>query len=320
VDIHQIANPHRRSVLQVRLFVALVVCLVAGTAIDCRARYLGGSYERELMYADVVVHGVIDSISTGYVPEKTYWPGMLKPDEPMATTTISLRVMDVLRGRNDWTRLETVAPGAFPPGVVDTSNVIRHIYGFRFNFEVGTEVIYCLWYKPLAGGTYFVPANEGRFRKIDGSWRSEVDPDARLSLREIRGIVARADPARLQKEADLIVQGNVLDIARDTEDRWAPMKEIITMRVEKVWKGNPAGETVEFRFQRRGGPRMVPCPRLSKGDEYLVYLKNDGETLTAFAGVNGMLQVEGDELIRDNGVLYEISRSRLVKILRRRGR
>jgi len=56
------------------------------------------------------------------------------------------------------------------------------------------------------------------------------------------------------------------------------------------------------------------------GTARLVYLKRDGETLTAFAGVNGMLRVEGDELIRDNGVPYEVSRDSLMKVLAKANR
>jgi hypothetical protein len=98
------------------------------------------------------------------------------------------------------------------------------------------------------------------------------------------------------------------------------MKYSITwiVDVESVLKGTYAQKEIEFSMLVEGAPPnwSVPVPlAASKGERWIVFLKEEEGQLVPFAGLNGMLRVDGSQLIYDSAVDYGMTRKQLMAVV-----
>ncbi len=91
------------------------------------------------------------------------------------------------------------------------------------------------------------------------------------------------------------------------------------MKVTDVLNGSYSGDVIEFHMVTKGAfpDWAVPVPRsASPGETWIVFLRERQSGFIPFAGLNGMLKVEGEKLIYDNAVDHRLTRSQVTSIVR----
>lgn len=297
-----------------RYILAFVLCILA-TQVDVAQSQYPDIADGQLLYADVIVRGVIDSIKTVYTKDEDYFPESPRPKWPLATTLLKLRIDEVLRGRLEEDTITVAAPGRFPPGTPDTSGAAHMFTNHSFGFVAGEEVVYCLWHNPLRPTEWLVPPDQGRFVHTGDQWVEQL-LRSKYSIEKIRRIVADGSASYVSEQADLIVSGRVLDVQDGERIKSPEMRETIRMTVDKVWKGSWAQNEIEFTFSKYGPiPERIPTPDVYGGERWLMFLRSVDGKLQPFAGLNGMLRMKDTVLMRNRFVPYEVSGKELEGII-----
>lgn len=269
-----------------------------------------GSGEKQLTYGDVIVRGTIRNVETTYAKEADYFLEPDRPGWPLAVTFIGIDVVEVLRGPADLTYVTAAAPGGFPPGVPDTSGAIHSMYGYGFQFTQGQDVVYCLWHDRLDPTSYRVPPDEGRFVRMGDRWINQAT-NSSYDLATIRRIVRQGQASELRAQSDVVVIGSVVTVSCTDRVEYGPVTQHVRITIDELLKGTYSNDSLTFSFTKIGGPDTAPTPDISVGEQWVIFLRRDDGVFRPVGGLNGMLQVAGDKLLRNNHVTYELNKKQL---------
>ncbi|MEJ2719790.1 MAG: hypothetical protein P8181_01435 [bacterium] len=331
-------DAHVRTVTVWKTSAAIILgaIMLMGLNTRCTASEIQFTPKGSILYGDLVVRGVITDLVPEIVSEDNYIQDTPTPEEGFPITNVDLDVLEVIKGYWPDQRLRAIVLGGYPDGVPNDSGIIVDIlgkgYGYSYNYNVGDEVILVLNYRrAMKGGSFVVAQDEGRYIKSGDEWVNQGTKDTTISLEEIRDLARSTLPQNLFEKADVVALGTVEDASLDTE-RYSEVSPItnlrrndiqwITLRVSQLFKGKPEGPTIRFEMVVRGGDNLSwyrPVPTIREGEEWLCFLKIGPDGLFPFAGVNGLLKMDGDVVWRDNYIKCKYSRSELLNLLPRQG-
>jgi hypothetical protein len=285
--------------------------------------------KERILYSDLVVRGVITDIETGLVTMDNWLSATHRPDRRLPITKVELDIKEVIKGYWQEQRLTFVSPGGYPPdsGDRDDIRVDIHIdtdrFKYSYNYTVGEEIIVALRYSPrMVGGSYMVGSDEGRYIKRNGEWVNQGTNEASISIKEMRELARSVEPVSLVSDADVVVSGIVREVSIDTLGRFTEIQRIL-LSVDRIWKGTGMSDKVEFAMVIKRGKGLPwyrgPVPAIGIGEEWVCFLKNGPCGLFPFAGMNSLLQLVGDEVVRNKSVRCSYSRSDLLTILKESG-
>jgi hypothetical protein len=287
-------------------FVLLVVAAIAWSSVassqdEPKATDL--RLENSFIYADLMVEGVVEKITTVTVPPGDYAPG--SPGLNMPVAIILFRVNRVLLGYPQPERIEIVARKWGSPS------------HYCFDLQEGDRYILNLHYgdtgKLFEPGRYFTRDDSERFLVKNSEWIQgrKDQPLARGELKTLYDAIQKAAEERslevLTHRADLIVRGRVVEIA-NPHDLTATGQEKniqkVRLVVDSTMKGKVKDYSIIISMINVGLYEPSWRTRVSDmhiGEEWIAFLKYAEEPgYYPFAGVNGLFMIKGDKLIRNN--------------------
>jgi hypothetical protein len=298
----------------VRCGAAALVLVVIGfpTSGLTLEEYDRGMLRKDVLYSELVVHGVIVSLGSEMVPYDSLFV-IKKPGREFPVTVIGVRIQEVLKGAWPDGEIRAVLTGDPKVGGV-------HM-GVSYDYEVGEEVILCLHYEEkIMGGVYRLWGDAGSFVMRGGEWMTRGDDPKVLCWSSIIEQACATDPARMVADADAVVLGTVETIKRQKvgSASMSGTADCAAVRVKEAWKGASTGQAILVRAIRHGTNLSwyAPVPSLAAGESYLMFLKRDDVGFYPFVGFNGFLKVEGEQLIMNGHVTYSIPTSRMRNTIR----
>jgi hypothetical protein len=269
------------------------------------------SYRDEMLYTDLVVRGIVQKTEGMRVPVQDYMPGDPRPDVTIPVSVVTLQVLEVLKGHHKGAMLTFVVPGGEPGSPVGLADL-------SYDLAPGEEEVFSLvFWKPMRGGSYMLRSDLGRWDRSAGKWVNREDAAVSVSKDEINAMVEPGQPAEMFRNADLVVVGTIEGI--HPEKRGAATVETVSVRVVESWKGE-AGGTVDFQAVSKGGFDLAwwrPVPKLSRGEQWVFFLKKLDGGYFPFAGTNGLLRVVDGRLLQNNAIDYGVSKEELKQRLER---
>jgi len=191
------------------------------------------------------------------------------------------------------------------------------------NLEKGQHVIMCCYWVPTLG-MFSVPADRSVFLRDGDHWtgiRHAIGADP-VSTNEatINTLVEESSMAVVTDKADVIVLGNVASVT-DTvvvSGGHEYRADKVILNVVQSIKGDARSAEATF-FVARDAERpswfTVAPAEIRKGETWLVFLGRAGEILYPAAGVNGLLQIRGQDVFFDRAVKCPFSRTKLIGIV-----
>jgi len=252
-----------------------------------------------LLYAPLIVRGVVESYTRGSVPFHEWGGEELSAeirDRPFPIRIARVRILEVMKGGYRGQSIEI--------GVIRTA-------GDMVELIEGENYILCLWYRDeLRGGSYYLSSARSVFLYSGGGWihcsdGTIFEPDA------IRSLLKTTTIPYLAAHADLVAVGDIRAIEMTTltgpNGERAKVREC-TMTVSSVLKGEVVGRTVTFKMIIKGQyspPWRTRVPwAMNVGETWYVFLKKGEVGYYPVGGANGLLKVEGRHLIYDNAVPF----------------
>jgi hypothetical protein len=177
------------------------------------------------------------------------------------------------------------------------------------------RMILCGYWVPRLG-MYHIPrdgvlvARGDRWIKLGGPVGL---PEISISNLDLIALIHSTRVEEITHRADIVAIGWVMDVTRgsvgtgeNTIDVWK-----VNLSVDNVLKGELARHSVEFCAQRGGFPTaewLAPVPYFQIGETWFVFLaRHDDGFWYPVDGVNGVLQVHGQELLYDGKADYPYS-------------
>jgi len=182
---------------------------------------------------------------------------------------------------------------------------------------IGKRVILCGQWKPKLGN-YFVSKEWGGYvRTIDG-WLS-LDARETLSDEAVASAIKSVSIQELTQRSDIVAIGRVeelVDSAWTSSSGSRIQARIVHLRVQQVLKGNYRSVRISFLTIVSGLDTpawRTPIPvQIAVGETWFVFLNDEGRFYRPVDGLNGLLLVDGDEVLYDRLVRCRLSKSRLV--------
>lgn len=299
----------RRSFSRLVLLSALLVMLVG---FEGSASGSGDwDYKDELVYSDLVVVGIIRDLTPELVPVQEFMPGDPRENVSFRITTARLEIGEVLRGSFEKRTMSVVIPGGHPGDRVGLAHL-------SYNYEIGDTVILSLmFWEFMKGGSFILRSDKGRYLKQGDRWVNQAQENISLTMKDVRMVVRAAHPTMLLEKADVVGIGRVSSIESVEMD--GVEVDRITVQLSTTWKGGLEGKRLTFRIARRGGLALDwwrPVPEVvAIGEEWIIFLKKDSKGYYPFAGTNGLLKVEGQDLILNDRVRHEMSKADFVSLI-----
>jgi hypothetical protein len=188
------------------------------------------------------------------------------------------------------------------------------------SLELGQSAVLGTHYN-RAYGKYILRGPEGLYVQDNRDWICQADQSA-ISFDEI---VARVESARLEHvagDAEVIVLAEVLSkevVARELK-AGRGIFEDYRMKVRSVYKGDVNESVITISVLKTGDfvPEWrVPAPvKMAVGDVWYVFLQAREFGYYPFAGCNGLLKVDGENIIYDHRIPYYWSKAAVEDYLR----
>lgn len=179
--------------------------------------------------------------------------------------------------------------------------------------EPGTKAILATYLNPYMG-QYYIRGLSGVFIESNSQYVRQADL-VNSSEQYISETIESTKLDVVSSAADVIAFGRIVGEDRVTK-RSGERLEIFrkyTLMVESVLKGKVQDEQISFLVQNygtRGSTNSFPIPmRIDRGDELYAFLKLGEHGLYAFAGCNGLFEVDGTVLYYDKVIPYHLNRN-----------
>ena len=256
-----------------------------------------------LLYYDLVVRGTIVEVEDFEVTEADLW---MDPPEIAEITgnnvkmasRVKLEVLEVMRG----------------PNVGQMTDIIVPTYRPQYNtrYEQGDELILCANYHPGIG-SYFLKSTYGKYIYKNQKWLCEGNARGNryFTDSEIRQQIMSMSLDNVITEAELIIDGTIESIETGWfESPSGSGADMVTLgiRVQHIHKGQYSDPKITVVMLTAGiylpeWRKHVPRG-YAEGQEWLLFLRNGPLGWYPFAGTNGLLRVETNQLIYDERVLF----------------
>ncbi len=287
------------------------LCIVFGAAIVPLQTY-GDTYVSELslrtsdplLYAHVVIQCTVKNLATREVTLDE----LGVRDMPGVTTLVKEAGIDEIK----------VLRGTYQ----DSSIIIdlNSLMSIEPNTLIGKRVILCANWKPQLG-QYVVGSSRSVFVQSGAAWR-RLYREGTLSQLRLDELLQSVRPDNIATEAEIALVGRVLSAEKsrvELESGGSAKVWTITLQVQESLKGDIPTKEISFIIPRGD---YVPEWRgddpgkFVAGEPWLVFLvKKDGFLVPMF-GKNGLLLVDGDNLLYDRTVRYPLSLSKFESIAR----
>ncbi len=280
---------------------------VTGTA-RSSTRASGLSYYDPLLYTQLIVRGTIEDTQLEDI-RRGDWGSTPRGLEDGRRTirVLRFRIREVLKGVFNQNHISV----AMSLGGLDTGSLM-----------VGDERILCLHFKKsLKGGSYFLRSGGGIFApSTGGRWIRQRGAEA-FSLSELRARIGTGKMEHVVREAEIIAVGTIK--SRNMSPMTSPNNERLdvieyTLQIEQLLKGN-VRDQVTFKTIEKGlySPdwRVFVPAGMKPGERWYVFLKKGTVGYYPFAGTNGLLKIEGQNLIYNNQMEYHYKKGELDKLI-----
>jgi hypothetical protein len=251
---------------------------------------------KDYFYADIVVKGVVEEITYLKVPAEEYFTNTgYFEGATFNLAEISFRVQKVLIGEYEQEYITL-------SGFTKSSD-------YTFDLEVGDNYILSARYSSrnegyFKGGKYLLRGDSTRFLIRGDKWyRGTKDNplasgDVRNLLHEISKLENERSLPEISKEAELVVRGDVTPKGEENN------RQIVSLRIIEILKGDYEGENILVTISGNGSFSSSwrnYIPEIEENEEWIMFLKSNSEVgYYPFAGVNGMFQIVGDLVYRNN--------------------
>ena len=265
----------------------------------------------DLMRADIIVHGTVESVENQMVPASEYDPEWSMGGY-FSIAYVNLHIEDVLLG--------TVGDGETMTFLVNQGQ--SDIEG---RYSAGDDVVMALMYDPsFRGGAFELRSGHGHLIRCELGWMTQTGKV--LSGEELRSLAYRASLEGVASASTCIIVGDVIstkkqELRNPNDARRYGRVWLVELAPERWIKGqNPSSGNVVFMSFIGGsyrpdwagaGPREV-----STGQKYCAFLHNvDGE-LVVTGGVSGLLRVQPDGTLVRNDIALKKDTADLARIAR----
>lgn len=276
-----------------------------------------GNAERcdPLLTTHLVVRGTVTNVTQQLVTLAEW--GLVPPNDRVAdvkihVVLIHVSVADVLKGK--WTEREIVFRVRDQPSLL----------------KPGNDYIICaLWKKLKTGGVYVTEPALGWYSKNADKWVDcksvEGSQPEEFSGDEIVSRIRAVDVDHVTASADVIARGVIVK-------RWVSNFELdghagrllnFEMQTNEILKGHANGGVVRFVVPDPGAEfvpswyRCIPTG-VAVGQQWFVFLREGQLGLYPFAGLNGLLRVDGNDLIYDMTVKHPLGVDKFDQLVRKR--
>ncbi len=293
-----------------RTVVVVTVLAFAFCAHHVSAEQPPPQYWDPLLWAHLIVRGVVEEVTWKIMPASEWLPASSLPEgKSFAVGLARVRIADVLKGK---------APGP----VLDVWALDDDL---RSLLDKGQQVVVCCYFNPqFHHGIYLVYGSYDFYALQGGRWIRGVrvmsgvlppPPGEKLatstlstdfSLAEIMDRVRQTEAPALARAADCVAIG-VVSAVGDTivEGQSA---NVVSLATESTLKGPPTVNGLTFVMTTNGrsfGTWASYLPWVpTRGQRLFVFLKRGSVGLYAFAGINSVLQLDGDRVVVDRVAQY----------------
>jgi hypothetical protein len=256
-----------------------------------------------LLYAHVVIEGTVRDIANREVRMDELGITDL-PGVGTVMKEVKLEGLTVLRGLFD------------SPSILIDLNAFDD---FSPETLLGKRIILCgNWKQGLA--RYVVASSRSILIKTESGYvrerGSEVITDIALAT-----LLESAKPESITREADLVMIGRVVGSEKaqvDFESGQRTKVWKVNLDLERTLKGKAPGGRVSFVIIR--GDYTPPwrgktLSTFNPGERWLIFLAERDGLLVPVLGNNGVLLIDGENLIYDRAVRYPLSRSRVESVV-----
>jgi hypothetical protein len=295
-------------------FVVMVLLLSLSGSPACGSQSIGGSYRYydPLLWAHLIVTGEVLAVTTSQSTTEAWGMTVSGGPTPIGIETVRIRVDSILKGVHDGGELSIA--------------MFSGLHGNKPTpVSVGSEVLIAAFFNKKAG-CYQLRNYSGLFLKDGNSW-AHPDPSLydyfadqrKMTKTAVETRVSSVAPDNLAREADIILIGTLRSISKKPQAASGSLEISWTMDIDSLLKGDYPNPSIEFSMLNGGRlpDWAVPVPQgASGGEKWIVFLTRQGNRLIPFAGLNGMLKVEGRSLIYDSTVEYKVSRESLEAVIK----
>jgi hypothetical protein len=250
----------------------------------------------DLLLSDLIVRGHVTSITKQMVLAHDFDSTWQESDGYFYILSVDMNVDEVLKGNWDSRHLNYS---------INISS--SGLYG---DYSTDKEILVGLVYLPNArDGSYTLQMSDSRFVRVDDMWALEGSKTARVSLEDIRAVIAPTMTPAIAKSASSIVVGSVSKY--DRADLYDPNDStrvssilMLTVEVTDTLKGHVSLGQHEIRCF--GGGNYLPAwaghgpLQIDIGPEYCMFLTEADGQLTIIGGANGLYQIGNDGRLKHN--------------------
>lgn len=267
--------------------------------------------KKDVRDSELVVQGTVSSVHSEMVLYDDLFANS-KPGLQYPVTIIDVAIETVLKGSWGEPKVRAVLPGDPKTG--------GYIPDASYDYLPGEEVILCLHFDPRVTADRFRLWGGGSFVKRGDVWMKRGERPTVVSLADIQEEAQAVDPPPMVRAADAVFLGTIQALETREFDCGFPracIADYATVRVITAWKGASVGDAILVRALRRGTnlPWYAPVPPLAVGETYMMFLKRDDVGYFPFAGFNGFLKAQDDDLIMNGYVPYPLSKSQMMKLV-----
>jgi len=254
--------------------------------------------EKDYLYADIVVKGVVEDIKIESVHSQDYSPGVFF-EKMLKVANIKFRILDVLIGEWEGEYLPLV-------GLVGWSV-------YSMDLEIGDTYILSARYSDkgpyFEGGKFILRNDSSRFLITDSHWTrgAKKYPSGTGSLDQltqgIKSIAIKRDFKYLTRESDTILSGLVKSVKTEISEKSGKVR-VIRVDILELLSGSIENHVhyIDINLLATGKHEYSwknNFPKITEGEMWLFFLKYNEEVgYYVFAGLNGCFQIEGNALIR----------------------
>lgn len=265
-----------------------------------------GRVENLLTYDDLVFIGLLRSFDV-VSSTNGEWGFKDDPAEGKLTmATLTFSVQEVLKGT--WA----------------SKKITILTLDLGFATAMPRSALVSAYYSPgVLGGRYII-RDKGEVMTPSGAFRSWESLNGKVSMTfpEIRELIEKTHPIHLARNDDLVAECHLIGVSDSTV--WVHEREQSVVKVHAevldLLSGSAQGKDVYFLMPKS----MLPSPPwahvyprdIAVGQDWIVFLRRAEFGLYPWAGSNGMLRVEGEDLIYDERVVRPVKRGDLIQLIR----
>jgi len=272
-----------------------------------------------LLYYELVVTGQIISVNSGDVSDADLSWASPELDARLSkyctsVKYVTLNVTSVLRGP-----LVSDVTIVVPLPMFEKSYDTRYVQG-------DTVLMSAIYHSRLK--SYYLKDPYGKYTFRNGEWVCENTSRGTRTFSDeiLRAKVKDMEIANVTKEAELIVIGTVKSHKKEKifgEDSTVAILVTVTLEVAEIKKGPVDGEEIAVNMITSGfytpAWRTHVPKQMAVGQKWLAFLKRNEFGWYPFAGTNGLLRIEGEELIYDERVPFWHTKQEIDRLITRDG-